>query len=538
MAADAVAGADHEPRRGARAPARRRRPPVGVEGTQRLADARLPARRGARRPAPPRRAPRARDRRPALRRGLPRPRDARGGPAGRRAPGRAEGGDGGEGVPRAADAGPGRGVGAVRRARARAAGGRARERLRRHALLPARPRDVAQPADRRAAEALAALAPRLGRRHQPQALRLPERGHGRARALRVRPRDAAARAAAARREGPALRRGDGADRAPRGVGRVHREAGHCRPRRHLRLPQGRQADEGRSPALDGAVHLRRRRREAEFRARRRRAREPVARAALGALRAPAPGRLLGSAVRRICAFSGKRGGFGAYVQLMRRIEDDPELELLILLGDQHGSEEFGSTVEEARATFPDSELELLEIGTGRGDSELVRAENLAACLAEAARVLERREPEVVVVHGDRGEHLMVAFAALNLGIAVAHTQGGDRSGNVDEIQRHAISKLAHLHFPETEAAAERLRRMGEDDWRIHVVGSTYVDRIVAGDYTPPEEARRALGLDPGEPFLLVLVHPETYRSREENARLAQAVLEGARATGLRSVVTY
>ena len=243
-------------------------------------------------------------------------------------------------------------------------------------------------------------------------------------------------------------------------------------------------------------------------------------------------------MRRICAFSGKRGGFGAYVPLMRRIEADPELELLILLGDQHGSEEFGRTVEEARAAFPDSELELLEIGTGRGDSELVRAENLGACLAEAARALERREPEVVLVHGDRGEHLMVAFAALHLGIAVAHTQGGDRSGNVDEIQRHAISKLAHLHFPETEAAAERLRRMGEDDWRVHVVGSTYVDRIVAGDYTPPEEARRALGLEPGEPFLLVLVHPETYRSREENAKLAQAVLGGARATGLRSIVTY
>src|SRR5207237_740988 len=243
-------------------------------------------------------------------------------------------------------------------------------------------------------------------------------------------------------------------------------------------------------------------------------------------------------VNRICAFSGKRGGFGAYVPLMRRIEDDPDLELLILLGDQHGSDEFGRTVEEARATFPHAKLELVEPRTGRGDSELVRAENLAAGLAGAARVLERRAPEVVVVHGDRGEHLMVAFAALQLGIAVAHTQGGDRSGNVDEIQRHAISKLAHLHFPETAAAAERLRRMGEDDRRIHVVGSTYVDRIVAGMYTPPDDARRAVGLEPDERFLLVLVHPETYRSREENRALAEAVLEGARASGLRSVVTY
>jgi UDP-hydrolysing UDP-N-acetyl-D-glucosamine 2-epimerase len=243
-------------------------------------------------------------------------------------------------------------------------------------------------------------------------------------------------------------------------------------------------------------------------------------------------------VRRICTFSGKRGGFGAFVPLMTLIDADPDLELLILLADQHGSEEFGRTVEEARSTFPGVALELVETGTGRGDSALIRAENLATCLAGAARVLERQDPEVVVVHGDRGEHLMVAFAALNLGLAVAHTQGGDRSGNIDEIQRHAISKLAHLHFPETEAAAERLRRMGEDDWRIHVVGSTYVDRIAAGSYMPPEEARRAVGLGPDEAFLLILVHPETYRSREENRTLATAVLDGARATGLRSLVTY
>src|SRR5207237_9014057 len=60
----------------------------------------------------------------------------------------------------------------------------------------------------------------------------------------------------------------------------------------------------------------------------------------------------------------------------------------------------------------------------------------------------------------------------------------------------------------------------------------------AGMYTPPDDARRAVGLEPDERFLLVLVHPETYRSREENRALAEAVLEGARATGLRSVVTY
>jgi GDP/UDP-N,N'-diacetylbacillosamine 2-epimerase (hydrolysing) len=243
-------------------------------------------------------------------------------------------------------------------------------------------------------------------------------------------------------------------------------------------------------------------------------------------------------VRTICAFSGKRGGYGAYLPLMRRIEADDELELIVLLGDMHASEEFGRTVEEARREFAPDRIELVEMGTGRGDSPEVRAANLAVCLREAVRVLGERRPDVVLVHGDRGEHLVVAFAALTLGIVVAHTQGGDRSGNIDEIQRHAISKLAHLHFPETEEAAERLRRLGEDDWRIHAVGSTYVDRIVQVQYAAPAEARAALGLDADERFALVLVHPETFLTRDENRGLAEAVFGAVRDTGLRAVVTY
>ena len=170
------------------------------------------------------------------------------------------------------------------------------------------------------------------------------------------------------------------------------------------------------------------------------------------------------------------------------------------------------------ADFPEAELELVEMGTGQSDTASSRVRNLARCLDGAADVLARREPDLVLVHGDRGEHLMVAFAAVNLGIGVAHTQGGDRSGNIDELQRHAITKLAHVHFPESEAAASRLRSLGEDHWRIHVVGSTYIDRIVQGLYVDPAEARATLGLGSDERFLLAVIHPETFLDREENRR--------------------
>jgi len=223
---------------------------------------------------------------------------------------------------------------------------------------------------------------------------------------------------------------------------------------------------------------------------------------------------------------------------MRLVEDDAELDLLILLGDMHASEAFGLTVDEVSADFPDAQIELLRTNAGRDDLPLTRAENLAQTLEAAARVLAEHRPDVVLVHGDRGEHLMVAFAALNLGIAVAHTQGGDRSGNIDELQRHAITKLAHVHFPETEAAAERIRRLGENEWRIHVVGSTYVDRIVQGLYVDPASARAAVGLSPEEPLLLAVMHPDTFLSPDENRAQAAAVFDALAEQGLRVVTTY
>ncbi len=242
--------------------------------------------------------------------------------------------------------------------------------------------------------------------------------------------------------------------------------------------------------------------------------------------------------RKICLFSGKRGGFGAYLSLMQLIAADPELELQILLGDMHASQEFGQTVNEAKKFFPDTQIEVIEMGAGRGDSPVIRAENLGMCLQKVPAILEKLKPDLVLVHGDRAEHLMVALAALNLGIPVGHTQGGEVSGNIDDVQRHAITKLAHLHFPETEAAADRLKKLGEEIWRINVVGSTYIDRIAKKMYTPNSEVRAKYGLSADEKYFLVIFHPDTYLSREENYTAAKNLLVAVKGAGFKAVMTY
>ena len=243
-------------------------------------------------------------------------------------------------------------------------------------------------------------------------------------------------------------------------------------------------------------------------------------------------------IKKICLFSGKRGGLGAYVSLMKLIEADPNLELQILLGDMHVSPLFGETVNEARKFFPHTKIELIDMETGRGDTPQIRTENLATCLHKTVSVLERFKPDIVFVHADRGEHLMVAFAALNLGIPIAHTQGGEVSGNIDEVQRHAITKIAHLHFPETELTAKRIRLLGEEQWRIFTVGSLYIDRIVKKLYTPTIEAKQKAGLNEKDEYFIVLYHPETYVSSDNNYQHMKNILNAVASTGYKSIVTY
>ncbi len=172
--------------------------------------------------------------------------------------------------------------------------------------------------------------------------------------------------------------------------------------------------------------------------------------------------------RTICVVSGKRGGFNALLPTMLAIAKDPAFRLQTVLTDMHLSGLFGRTIRDARRWIKiDAAVDIRQAGA----SALERTEALGRGLAGLARAFARLKPDMVVVLGDRSETLTAAFAALQLKIPIAHIQGGEISGNIDGIQRHAITKLAHLHFAETKQAAERILKMGEEAWRVHAVGA-------------------------------------------------------------------
>lgn len=138
-------------------------------------------------------------------------------------------------------------------------------------------------------------------------------------------------------------------------------------------------------------------------------------------------------------------------------------------------------------------------------------------------IFEKLQPDLILINGDRFEMLPIAFAAVCANIPVAHIEGGDVSGTMDESVRHAITKLAHIHFPATQKSAGRIRAMGEDPEHIFPVGSPIIDTISRLDLSLDNLVYERNGFGGGRridftrPYMLALQHPVTTRY-EENQR--------------------
>jgi GDP/UDP-N,N'-diacetylbacillosamine 2-epimerase (hydrolysing) len=160
-----------------------------------------------------------------------------------------------------------------------------------------------------------------------------------------------------------------------------------------------------------------------------------------------------------------------------------------------------------------------------GHNHFTMCKSLGVFLSSFIDVLGRIRPDWLILAGDRGEQLMGAVAGAYTYTPVAHIQAGEVSGNIDGVARHAIARFVHLHFASNEDAGERLRRAGEEEFRIHVVGAPQLDELVQGDYPGKEELGTRFGLNLEEPYILIVQHPVT----EEMARAdeqAEALLNG------------
>jgi UDP-hydrolysing UDP-N-acetyl-D-glucosamine 2-epimerase len=153
-------------------------------------------------------------------------------------------------------------------------------------------------------------------------------------------------------------------------------------------------------------------------------------------------------------------------------------------------------------------------------------------LLGVSQILEKLQPDLVLVYGDRFEILPVVMASAYANHRIAHIEGGDVSGTIDESIRHAITKFAHIHFPVTEISKQRIMQMGERPEFIFPVGMSAIDQLVDLDLSLTEDffARNPGGsnnaFDLAKPFALCMYHPVTTRG-EDNHKDFEAVLKAS-----------
>lgn len=213
-------------------------------------------------------------------------------------------------------------------------------------------------------------------------------------------------------------------------------------------------------------------------------------------------------MRRIAVFTGTRAEYGLLYWLMKGIQDDPELELQVIVSGMHLSPEFGETWKQIEADgFPISaKVEmLLSSDTAVG---VVKSMGLGSIgLADA---LDRLAPDTLVILGDRFEALAAAQAALVMGVPIAHLHGGElTAGAYDDAIRHAVTKMASLHFVAAEPYRRRVIQMGEAPDRVFNVGALGLDHVTRTPRLTKAELARSIDFDLDKPLLLVTYHPVT-----------------------------
>ena len=244
-------------------------------------------------------------------------------------------------------------------------------------------------------------------------------------------------------------------------------------------------------------------------------------------------------MRTVAVFTGNRSEYGLLYPVLRAIEAHPQLDYRLIVGASHLEGDFGATQAEIEKDgFTIHGRVAMPLGA---DTLRATAAAIGHGVLGLSDVLAELRPDCLVLYGDRYESFAAMIAATQMGIPVAHIEGGDytEGGALDDSVRHAMTKLAHLHFTTNAAAAERVLKLGEEAWRVCNVGLPALDMIVAGQHADVEELR-AFGIDAERPVILFCQHSVSTEpdSAVDQLMPSLAALQTLAGEGCQVILTY
>lgn len=213
---------------------------------------------------------------------------------------------------------------------------------------------------------------------------------------------------------------------------------------------------------------------------------------------------------KIICVTGTRADYGIYRPLLRELNNDDEVNLQVIVTGMHVLDEYGKTyIEMEKDSLPIISKPLILF---KGDSTRAMSLAVGVAILYFADLFSFHEPDFVLLLGDRGEMMAASIAAHYQNIGILHLHGGERSGSADNAIRHAITKLAHIHFVSTVEAKRNLLALGEEEWRIFPVGSLRkieMAELKKIDETVKRMWEKKYSLSLYRKRMLVVMHPDS-----------------------------
>lgn len=225
-------------------------------------------------------------------------------------------------------------------------------------------------------------------------------------------------------------------------------------------------------------------------------------------------------MKSICVVTTTRAEYGLLRNVIRHIDQHPELELCLIVTGTHLLAEYGETYEEIEQDgFPIAQKVAVEMTT---DTPSGISQTMGRFFTAFSDVFEQHSPDFLIVLGDRYELIPICFCALNVGIPIAHISGGETTeGAIDEVVRHCVTKMSYLHFPGCEEYRRRIIQLGEDPCRVYNYGDVGVENAMRLPLLSKEQLQESLQFSLDGPYFSVTFHPVTMESRSSSTQIRE-----------------
>ncbi len=237
--------------------------------------------------------------------------------------------------------------------------------------------------------------------------------------------------------------------------------------------------------------------------------------------------------RKILFITGTRADFGKLKPLIAKVESSQNFESHIFATGMHMLEKYGFTYDEIKKNgFGNIYPYINQMNNTSSDMDIV----LSNTVLGIGHFIRENRPDLIVVHGDRVEAMAGAIVGALNNILIAHIEGGEVSGTVDELMRHAVTKLSHIHFVANEDTKRRLVQMGECEKAIFVIGSPDIDVMMSKDLPALSEVQKKYAFNFND-YYVFLYHPVTTEVHDLEFKVG-AVIEALTVSNLNFVCIY